>query len=63
MKRTWDRSELPAAFQLEKRKGKKHVELLVVGGRITLKSIIKKEGVKVHIGFTWLMLGSSGKLF
>jgi hypothetical protein len=50
------------SISVGKHKGKKHVEHLVVDGRITLKWIIKKEGVKVQIGFTWFMLGSSGKL-
>jgi hypothetical protein len=49
------------SISVGKHKGKKHVEHLVINGKITLKWIIKK-GVKVQIGFTWLMLGSSGKL-
>jgi hypothetical protein len=32
-------------------------------GYVILKWILKKKGVTMRTGFTWLMLGSSGGLF
>jgi hypothetical protein len=45
---------------VRKPEGKKHLEDLRTDGRIILKLILKRQGGRVWIGFTWLKIGISG---
>jgi hypothetical protein len=44
-------------------KGRDHLGKLRVYGKIPMKWIIMKQGVKVWTGFSWLRRGFSGVLF
>jgi hypothetical protein len=43
-------------------KGKDHLENLDINGRRVLKYILKKQGVRVWIGYMWLRKAASGGL-
>jgi hypothetical protein len=43
-------------------RGRKHLEDLGVDGRIILRCVLKKKGVRVWTGFIWLKIGISGGL-
>jgi sorting nexin-29 len=49
-------------FRLGSPKGRDHWEDLAVGGRITLRWTLGRYGSMGRIGFSWLRIGSSGRL-
>jgi hypothetical protein len=49
-------------FWLENMKGRDHLGEVSIGGRLTLKLILKKQSGRMWIGFTWLRTGTSGML-
>jgi hypothetical protein len=45
---------------VERPEGKSHWEYLGVGGRITLRWTLGRQGSTGRTGFSWLRIGSSG---
>jgi hypothetical protein len=43
-------------------KGRNHLGDVSVNGRIILKFILRKCGVRLWAGFMWLRVGSSGRV-
>jgi hypothetical protein len=58
----WERGEVFRGFWLGSPKGRDHWEDLGVGGRITLKWILGRQGSMRRSGFGWLKIGSGGGL-
>jgi hypothetical protein len=58
----WGREDVLTGFWLGDPKGRDHCEDLGVGGRITLRWTLGKQGSMGRIGFGWLGIGSSGGL-
>jgi hypothetical protein len=56
------RLEMHTMFQTENLKARDHLRDLGVDGRIILQRLLKRQTVKVGIGFTWLRTGTSGGL-
>jgi hypothetical protein len=54
------RQEMHAKFRFGKLKGRNHLEDLGTDGRIISKWILKKQGVKVWIGFISFRIWTSG---
>jgi hypothetical protein len=54
--------EVPPKFWLGSLKGGDHWEDLGVDGRRILRWILGKWGLGMWIGFTWLMIGTGGRL-
>jgi hypothetical protein len=57
-----EKGEIHTKFWSENLKGRDHLGNPHVDGRIKLKRIVKKEGMKVWIKFIWLIMRTSGGL-
>jgi hypothetical protein len=58
----WGRGEVFAGLWLGGPKVRDHWEDLGIGGRITLRWTIGKQGLMGQTGFSWLRIGCSGRL-
>jgi hypothetical protein len=58
----WRRGEVFTGFWFEGPKVRDHWEDLGVGGRITLSWTLGRYGSMWRTGFSWLRIGSNGKL-
>jgi hypothetical protein len=56
------RGEVFTGFWLEGLKVRDHWEDLGIGGRITLRWTLGKQGSMGRTGFIWLRIGSNGRL-
>jgi hypothetical protein len=59
---SWGRGEVFTGFWLGGPKGRDHWEDLGIGGRITLRWTLWRQGSMGRTGFGWLRIGSSGGL-
>jgi hypothetical protein len=58
MGRTWERQETCTKFWSQNLKGKDHLVELGVAGRIILRWMLMKQGVRVWIEIFWLSIGT-----
>jgi len=59
----WGRGEVFTGFWLGTLKGTGHSEDLGIGGRITLRWTLGRQGSVGRTGFGWLRIRSNGGLF
>jgi hypothetical protein len=58
----WGRGEVFTGFWLGGPKGRDHWQDLSVGGKITLRQTLERQGLMGRTGFGWLRTGLSGGL-